>query len=218
MRLQPGEVAGQHGPRRYARADRTRVQVDERRGCRHPRGPLGQTVIVPEQVHRIDRIGTIQDRHRCGQSQGFGVGRDHLVRDGMERPALQASRGLGTGAHGGGPGHHVVGRPTREGEQEDPLRRDATVDQACNPGGQRSCLPRPGSRQDDQRRLAVSGGRQLCVVQTSVPPGIEHTFEGRRCRLLPRRTARMLLLATLPWASRRWWRPHVDAPPPLHHS
>ena len=185
MWLQPRKIGGDQRPRRGAGAHRPGVQVDQRRRIGHPRVLVGQAVIMPEQIHRVGRIGPVQHRHLLRQSQHFGVPRNQLVRNGMEGAALQAARRLLPGAHGRGPAEHVVSGTTGEGEQQDPLGRDTTIDQVRHPRRQRPGLSGAGARQDDQRRVAVGGRRQLGVIQPGVPTSVEHTSEHSAARAEP---------------------------------
>ena len=75
------------------------------------------------------------------------------VRGGVEGPAVHLRGWLPDEALGAR--EHFLGGAAREGEQEDPLRRDAAVDQVGDAVDQRSRLSRSGAGDDEERSVSA---------------------------------------------------------------
>ena len=177
MWLHPTEFGRDDVSCRTSGAHRPGVDVDQGGGPRCPYIDSVEFIVVSQQIQYVGRIRPVQHRQRRRQTQGFAVTGDQLMGNGMEGAALQSAAGVVPGAHRRGPGQHVVGGATGEGQQQHPLRRHPAIDQAGDPRGECPGLPGARTGQDDERPVAVRGGRQLCVVEPGVPPLIEHTSD-----------------------------------------
>jgi hypothetical protein len=64
-----------------------------------------------------------------------------------------------------GAGEHLSGGAAREGEEEDPLCRDAALDQVRDTVDERARLPRAGAGDDEERPVAERDGALLLRVE-----------------------------------------------------
>ena len=64
---------------------------------------------------------------------------------------------------------------TREGQEQDPFRRDATFEEDLDSGGERRRLAGARSRDDAERSVAERGRLSLSLVEFSLRG--EHAFE-----------------------------------------
>jgi len=64
-----------------------------------------------------------------------------------------------------GAGEHLAGGAPREGEEQDPLRRDAALDQVRDAVDERARLARAGAGDDEQRPVAERDGALLLRVE-----------------------------------------------------
>ena len=62
---------------------------------------------------------------------------------------------LSVTAQGSSPGEHVVGSPPREGQEQDPLGRQAPLEQAGHPRRQRASLAGAGAGHDHERVVTM---------------------------------------------------------------
>ena len=62
-------------------------------------------------------------------------------------------------------GEHLAGGAAREGEQEDPLRRDAALDEVRDAVDERARLARARAGDDEQRPVAERDGARLLRVE-----------------------------------------------------
>ena len=178
MGLAPGIVGRQHLTEAMAGVDAPRVHLDQRRRPGHAHRAGAESVLVPQQVHDIGGVGGIEQGESRRQPERLREARDELMGDGVERAAAEPSSALAAAAQRSCSGEHVVGRPPREGQQQDPLRRHAALEQSRHPGGQRACLSGPGAGHDHERSVPVNDGGELGFVEVGIPrPGIEHLFD-----------------------------------------
>ena len=162
----PGRGVGDRLRQRPAGVDRARVEVEQQALARRaPPGP-GQPLLLPDQVDQVGGVGRVDHGEVAGQAERGGVGGDDPVRDRVER----AAPGL-LPAVLRGPAEHLGRRPPGEGEQQDPVRGHAPLQQPGHPGGQRGRLAGPGPREHQQRSPVVLDGDPLFLVQ------LEHPFD-----------------------------------------
>ncbi len=154
-----------------------RVDVGERVLAREPPLALAEPQLAADQVHQVGRVGPVQDREAGGQAERPAVEPEQPVGGRVERaapdPAERAVAGQLLGAR-----EHLAGGAARERQQQDPLGRDAAIDQVRDPAGERPGLARAGPGDHQQRPAEVLDGRSLLRVEAL--HRVEHAFEQDR--------------------------------------
>ena len=166
----PRVLRGHHRPQRSLGVDATRVDIDERGGPGKPRRRAGQALLDAQEVHQVLRTRRIEHSESLRKIEDGCVCGDMPVGDGMEGATSRSA--IPPGAHQvEGPGQHLVGRTAGEGEEEDAVGRHASIEQARHARDERPGLAGPRPCDHHERPLAVSGDRQLRVVEPVIPPG-----------------------------------------------
>ena len=125
-------------------------------------------LIASEQVHQIAGPRRVQDAESCGQTEHLRVAGHVSMGDGVEGAALGPFASAQTHQITS-PGQHLVRRPPGEREEQDPIRRDSSVEEARHTRGQCPGLARSCSCHDDEGRLAMGRDRQLGLVEPLIP-------------------------------------------------
>ena len=116
-----------------------------------------------QQVHHVLGVAAVEDGEVGLEPDVPRRAPEHHVGEGVERPARDALA-AGTPQRRGAP-EHLLGRPAREGEEEDLPRVDARLDQARDPVDERARLAAASAGDHQHRALQGGRGLVLCPVQ-----------------------------------------------------
>ena len=125
----------------------------------------------PHQGKQIAGIGLIEDGEVGVEPEQPAMPPQHPVADGVEG-ATPDPPGDVVAGKGLGPAQEFGGRPTAEGEQQDPLGRRTALDEGRKTRCQRRGLAGAGTGDDQQMAPAVVDGRPLLIRERR-----EHVFE-----------------------------------------
>jgi hypothetical protein len=185
-----------HLPDRTLRVDRARVDVGESVVAREPPPAVSVTLLLTDQVDQVRGVTGVQQAEVHRQAQRRGVTTHKTVRHRMKGPAGDppgaAARMRPGQRHRSA--DHLASRAAGEGQQQNPLRRGAVLDQTANPRAQCRRLPGPRARQDQQVTTLVLRRGPLLWIQIGEPRRLrwalqadEHRFAEPRPR--PRQSA-----------------------------
>jgi len=164
----PVEVPLEHVFQLVLRVDHPRVNGHECVLVGEPLDLLRDADFVADQAHHVRGVALVHDGESVWQPHGPAVDPQQAVGDGVKRPAPHPARNLQPG-HVIGPRDHLRGRPPGEGQQQDALGRDASVQQLSNSRGQGAGFARARAGDNQQRPIPVSRRLTLLIVQTFKP-------------------------------------------------
>ena len=140
-----------------------RIDVVQRLLLREPLFLLAEAEAVAGELHQVFGVALIHDREVAREAGGRSELPEQTVARRVERPALHARR---RGADEPlGAREHLVRGAAREREEQNPLGRNAALDQVGDAIDERARLAGSGAGDDEQRPFFVRGGRPLFGVQ-----------------------------------------------------
>ena len=164
-------------------------RVDAGRVDGHARRLLGkqgvgrvQPQFGANEVHEVFGVSSVVDREVWLQADPLAVPAQETGGNGVKRTAPNLLSNGGVVLGGGGPrqlagnspqisgdaAQHLLGRPPREGQQQDTIRVNAIGNLASDPRGQGLGLSRARPGNDKQRVVAVGDGALLLWVQIAL--------------------------------------------------
>ena len=166
----PGERLLQAVTEWFLGIDHTRIDGQASGLARETLLGLRQTKLVAEPIEQVGRVLAVEHGERRIETNGRSVQAQEPVGDGME--------GAGPGQAAGcavprprlaeeqlRPADHLRRRPACEGQEQHPPGIRPSDDQLSDPMGEGSGLSRAGSRDDEERPVAVFHGRALGGVE-----------------------------------------------------
>ena len=163
--LAPGKQLRDDLAYRALGVDGPGVDAGQRLLARKPPLAGRMTELVADEVQHVGGVSGVQQAEVGRQPERARIAAHEPVPDGVERATRHLADGGPLAHQRGGAVDHLARRAPREGEQQDPLRVGALVEQRRDPRAERRGLAGSGAGEDQQGAAPVLGGEPLLGVQ-----------------------------------------------------
>jgi len=163
----PGEVRLHHAVERQAGIDAPTVDVETGGLARKSSLASPQLQLGAEHLQEIFGVAAVVDGEARVEPHPLAVLPEEPGGDGVERSAPDPARGprFPVAEEPVDPAEQLARGAAGEGQQEDPIRRDASVDQMRHAVGERGGLSRSRPGDEQQRRVAMEHRLALPFVE-----------------------------------------------------